>query len=302
MTVPGPIFPKPDIVKTVHKTPYAAISPSRPELSQKGRVVYVTGGAAGIGLAICHAFALAKAATVILTGRREGPLNEAVKALSKEHPNTRFVGQALDASDRSATEKAWAQLESDGIVVDVLVLNAAHIPDRPASVLELGYEELWPSFVTNVGANLDLIDRFYHQKKRAAGQKLSLVNISTMAIHEASAVTTYPGYGATKNAGTMTVQMIARGILPDDMQVLSFHPGIIYTESVAKAGVPAEAFEWDDVNLPGHYAVWATSEEAKFLHGRFTWAAWDVEELKTEEARKKIEEDQAYLRVGVIGI
>lgn len=172
MTVPGPIFPKPDIVKTVHKTPYAAISPSRPELSQKGRVVYVTGGAAGIGLAICHAFALAEAATVILTGRREGPLNEAVKALSKEHPNTRFVGQALDASDRSATEKAWAQLESDGIVVDVLVLNAAHIPDRPASVLELGYEELWPSFVTNVGANLDLIDRFYHQKKRVVGQKL----------------------------------------------------------------------------------------------------------------------------------
>lgn len=266
MAVPVPIFPKPDIVKTFHKTPYAAISPSRPELSQKGRVVYVTGGAAGIGLAICHAFALAEAATVILTGRREGPLNEAVKALSKEHPNTRFVGQALDASDRSATEKAWAQLDSDGIVVDVLVLNAAHIPDRPASVLELGYEELWPSFVTNVGANLDLIDRFYHQKKRAAGQKLvschypdlkcnksrilkyaqSLVNISTMAIHEPSAVTTYPGYGATKNAGTMTVQMIARGILPDDMQVLSFHPGIIYTESVAKAGVPAEAFAWDD--------------------------------------------------------
>lgn len=168
----APAFPKPDAIKTIHKTPYAAISPLRPELSQKGRVVYVTGGSAGIGLAICHAFGLAEAATVILTARREGPLNEAVNALTKEHPKTKFVGQVLDVSDRSATEKAWAQLDSDGVVVDVLVLNVAHIADRHATMLDLGYEEVWPSFVTNVGANLDFIDRFYHQKKRVAGRKL----------------------------------------------------------------------------------------------------------------------------------
>ncbi|KAL6900070.1 hypothetical protein GGI43DRAFT_406229 [Trichoderma evansii] len=298
----APTFPKPDAVKTVHKTPYDAISPLRPELSQKGRVVYVTGASAGIGLAICHSFGLAEAATVILTGRREGPLNDAVKALSKDHPKTKYIGQLLDASDRSATEKAWAQLESDGIVVDVLVLNAARVADSQATMMELGYDELWPSFVTNVGANLDLIDRFYHQKKRVAGQKLSLINISTLAIHDVTAAKNYPGYCTTKNAGTLTVQMVAQGVLPDDMQVLSFHPGVIYTASVANAGVPKDAFAWDDVNLPAHYAVWATSEEAKFLHGRFTWAAWDVEDLKTEEARKKIDEDQAYLRVGVVGL
>jgi hypothetical protein len=55
-------------------------------------------------------------------------------------------------------------------------------------------------------------------------------------------------------------------------------------------------------NLPGHYAVWAASDEAKFLHGRFTWANWDVEELTSEESKKKVEEDDAYLRVGVIGL
>jgi NAD(P)-dependent dehydrogenase (short-subunit alcohol dehydrogenase family) len=67
-----------------------------------------------------------------------------------------------------------------------------------------------------------------------------------MAIHIADTAKTYGGYGATKNAGTMMVQMIARGVSPDDMQVLSFHPGVVYTESVAKAGVPREAFNWDD--------------------------------------------------------
>lgn len=160
------------ITKTTHKAAYPAISPSRPELSQKGRVVYVTGGSAGIGFAICHAFAEADADTVILTGRREGRLNEAVATLSKEHPKTKFIGQVLDATDRPATEKAWAQLESDGIVIDVLVLNAAYVSTKHATMLELGYEEAWASWVGNVGANLDLIDRFYHQKKREAGRKL----------------------------------------------------------------------------------------------------------------------------------
>ncbi|KAM0265321.1 hypothetical protein ACHAQJ_000161 [Trichoderma viride] len=296
------LFKKTEVTKTIHKTPYAAISPSRPELSQKGRVVYVTGGSAGIGLAICHAFAQAKAAVVILTARRQGPLNEAVDSLTKEHPDTKFVGQVLDASDRPATEKAWAQLDSDGIVIDVLVLNAAHVQTRQATMLELGYEETWPSFVTNVGANMDLIDRFYHQKKRAVGQKLSLINISTMAIHDFEAVKMFPNYCASKNAGTLVVQQVAQGVAPDDMQVLSFHPGAIYTDAVKSSGIPKEFYEWDNVNLPAHYAVWAASEEAKFLHGRFTWAAWDVEELQAGESKKKIEENPTFLQVGVVGL
>lgn len=34
------------------------------------------------------------------------------------------------------------------------------------------------------------------------------------------------------------------------------------------------------VNLPAHFLVWATSEEAKFLKNKFVFANWDVEELK----------------------
>lgn len=55
-------------------------------------------------------------------------------------------------------------------------------------------------------------------------------------------------------------------------------------------------------NLPGDYAVWAASEEAKFLHGRFTWAAWDVNELSTGTIREKIDANPDYLKVGVVGL
>lgn len=55
-------------------------------------------------------------------------------------------------------------------------------------------------------------------------------------------------------------------------------------------------------NVPGQFAVWAASSEAKFLHGRFVWATWDVNELTSGDIRKKIDEDPWFLKVGVKGL
>lgn len=55
-------------------------------------------------------------------------------------------------------------------------------------------------------------------------------------------------------------------------------------------------------DLPGSFAVWAASPEAAFLHGRFVWAAWDVEELKSGPLREKLEKDDTFLKVTVKGI
>jgi hypothetical protein len=55
-------------------------------------------------------------------------------------------------------------------------------------------------------------------------------------------------------------------------------------------------------NLPGHFAVWAASPEAQFLHGRFVWCNWDITELSTGEVRKMIDSDPWFLKVGVKGL
>ncbi len=66
---------------------------------------------------------------------------------------------------------------------------------------------------------------------------------------------------------------------------------------------PAEELTSNSVvDLPGHFAVWAASPEAKFLHGRFVWAAWDVDQLKHGELRKRIDEDPTFLKIGVNGL
>jgi hypothetical protein len=57
----------------------------------------------------------------------------------------------------------------------------------------------------------------------------------------------------------------------------------------------------DVAELPGNFAVWAASPEAEFLHGRFVWANWDVDELRSD-VPKRIEEEANFLKVGVVGL
>ena len=62
------------------------------------------------------------------------------------------------------------------------------------------------------------------------------------------------------------------------------------------------------MSLPADYAVWASSSEASWLHGRFVWAHWDVEELRkaaadaTSEVAKGLKADEGYLKVGIQGL
>jgi hypothetical protein len=42
--------------------------------------------------------------------------------------------------------------------------------------------------------------------------------------------------------------------------------------------------------------------EASFLHGRYVWAAWDVEELAQGEVVERLEKDRDYLKISVKGL
>lgn len=46
-----------------------------------------------------------------------------------------------------------------------------------------------------------------------------------------------PTYGLTKNAGTALLQQIAKDTSANDMQIVSFHPGGVLTESARKLGI-----------------------------------------------------------------
>jgi NAD(P)-dependent dehydrogenase (short-subunit alcohol dehydrogenase family) len=157
---------------TMHRSPYRTIDPSRPELSQHGRAALITGSSSGIGFAIARNFARAKAAVVILTGRQAESLADAVKQLELQYPSTRFIGKQMDIANSAHVDKLWDELHAEGLVVDVLVLNAARVQRTGPTMLELGPEEVFEDFITNVKGSMHFATRFYKQPLRQKDRKL----------------------------------------------------------------------------------------------------------------------------------
>ncbi|GAP84806.1 putative short-chain dehydrogenase [Rosellinia necatrix] len=286
----------------VHKTSYAAIDPARPALSQAGRTVLVTGGGTGIGSGIVRGFAGASAARIIVVSRRPAVVAAAARALAAEAGYGGEVrGVPCDMGDAAAVDALWDGLAAEGVVVDVLVLNAATFaPSKP--LLDLGTAAVWEIFNNNVRAQMHFAERFYKQAGKGASETKYLVHVSTAAIHDFTIGHEYLGYGLTKNAGQLALQLIAQDTAPERMQFVGYHPGAILSEAALAVGCTEDTLPWDHVDLPGHFAVWAASPEAKFLHGRFVWAAWDVDQLKNGELRKRIDEEPAFLKIGVNGL
>ncbi|GAW23753.1 hypothetical protein ANO14919_133290 [Xylariales sp. No.14919] len=285
----------------IHDNTYGAISPLRPELSQVGKTILISGGSTGIGYGIARGFVKASAARVIITGRREDVVSKAAADLQQEANRTEVTGISSDVSSEEAVDALWDQLKSNGIVVDVLVLSAVGFP--PSKPLrDVGTAVIWKVFDMNVRAQLQMSERFDKQEGHNGSKTKYLVYVSSVSVHDFNVGREYPGYALTKHSAQLGLQLMAQDTPPEDIQIISYNPGAIFTENARDKGWAEDSIPWDHVDLPGHFAVWAASPEAKFLHGRFVWASWDVEKLQNGEIRRRIDGDPAYLKIGINGL
>lgn len=156
---------KTNVTKTTHRTTYPAISPTRAELSQEGRTVLITGGGTGIGLAIAKAFAQAGAQRIIIIGRRAAVLDEArekIRTAAPEKAGLEVIGRSCDVTDKSAVAALWGDLKTEGVQVDVLVLNAAKFGVF-GSLLDVGADQVWAAMEANVHGPLMFAEAFSKQ-------------------------------------------------------------------------------------------------------------------------------------------
>jgi NAD(P)-dependent dehydrogenase (short-subunit alcohol dehydrogenase family) len=95
----------------------------------KNKVAVISGGTAGIGLAIAQRF-VAEGAHVFVFGRRQAQLDEAVKQI--EHNVTAIQADAANLDD---LDRVAAALRDQKGIVDIIVSNAALVEQAPIDTL-----------------------------------------------------------------------------------------------------------------------------------------------------------------------
>jgi short-subunit dehydrogenase len=269
MATSGKDFPRPSEIMTYHTKTYDRIDPTSSGFDGKGKTVFITGGSDGIGYAISESFAKAGAAKIVIVARRWEPLEGAKKRLTTAYPKVQVDVVSLSVEDFDAVEKAM----KDAGPIDVLVLNVAYIHKQGAPTSTIPTSEITKTFNINVVANFHLMNTYINTlPKPSSGDKTVLV-VSSGAAH--LDMPYIAGYGASKAALARMTSLLALEHTPekDHVRLVTFHPGIIYTPAAQKE-YPEDALVWEDVQLPGDFAVWLAGKESEFLHGRFLWAQW----------------------------
>ena len=139
-------FPSP--TAAWHTTAQPSGSPSRPELSAKGKNVLITGGGTGIGAETARYFAEAGAARIALLGRREQPLLDTQTALRQSFANVDVFVASTDVTNKSEVDAAFARFLGDE-KLHVVISNAATIgPQEPVAQVD------GDKFLASVNVNL----------------------------------------------------------------------------------------------------------------------------------------------------
>ncbi|KAF2095272.1 putative oxidoreductase [Rhizodiscina lignyota] len=280
-------FPSP--TPTWHTKTYASISPTRPELSAKGKTVVVTGGGTGIGAETARYFAEAGASRIALLGRREQPLLDTKASIEHKFADVEVFAAPTDVTKRSEVDAAFSEFVGEG-KIHVLVSNAAIIGPQD-SVRYADGDKFLEAIQQNLKGSFFVAQAFL----RYASTDAVAIEISSSAAH----INFAPGFASYSIAKLAVFRLWdSLAFAHPEMSVFHVQPGVVRTAMNDEAGgIDAVGFE-DDVSLPASFNVWLASPEARFLSGKFLWANWDVDELKTQA---KGIETSTQLSIGLVG-
>lgn len=237
-----------------------------PIFSLEGKITLITGGGSGIGNAIAKCM-IAAGGTVVITGRRETPLQEAVAELGEK---AHYV--VNDVTDLSQLEALVEQIETTIGPVDVLVNNAGINMKKPA--LEVSDEDFHRIIHTNLSAVFSLTRAC--AKRMVARQSGSILMISSMAAYYG--IDRVVAYGASKSGVEGMVQVLTSEFSKFNVRVNAIAPGFIETAMMktAMSSDPDRMNKALDRTPMGYFgkpedigwaAVYLSSEAAKYVTG-----------------------------------
>ena len=196
--------------------------------SLEGKLALITGGGSGIGFDIARCM-VQSGANVVITGRREQPLQEATETLGD-----RAHYLVNDVTARESLDGLVETIEATYGPLDILVNNAGINMKKPA--LEVSDEDFDRIVHTNLNSVFSLT--------RACAQRMverrsgSIIMISSMAAYYG--IDRVAAYAASKSAVEGMVKVLASEWSGQGVRVNSIAPGFIETamSKTAMSGDP----------------------------------------------------------------
>lgn len=278
-------MPMPSFTKTYHHKPYPAISPTRPELSGRDKVVLITGAGSGVGEATAYAFAEAEAKVVVLGGRRLNLLQNVQRNIESKSPSTIAATYALDITQEDQVTEVFRDVKEHYGPIDICVNSAGMIADK-GTIEETSLSNFWESMEVTIKGSFLITQHFL--RTRSSNDPVLISYNSLLAHFAATDVKTAPAsYATSKMAQGKMIEYVASEN-EGTVRAYSVHPGVIVSDMSTKSLNMSEDPEatraanvWDDVNLPGHFCVWLASPEGRAIpSGKYLWSHWDVDELR----------------------
>jgi NAD(P)-dependent dehydrogenase (short-subunit alcohol dehydrogenase family) len=240
----------------------------------QNKVAIITGGARGIGRAVCRVFG-EEGAKVAVTDIIEDEGRRVAEEIGSRGGTAEF--KHLDTSSEEAVVRVFEEVKQTFGGIDILVNNAG-ISGANRPTHEISEEEWRRVMEINVkGVFLCTKHAVAYMRQQGGG---SIINLSS--IYGIIGAPDLPPYHASKGAVRLMSKTDALLYAQDNIRVNSIHPGYIWTPLVEELasrsdeGVDAFRRELDSRHPIGHVgepediaygALYLASDESKFVTG-----------------------------------